>query len=242
MENAVETEIIIEKAGPGIDPEILRQLKAKAQVNRDRRMKRVIGRGIPIVYVPTGTTLLRFYMDSENNITRTFLRHKIGKMSVPCLNGCPLCTYLSELDEKYPDVPGAWRLRPKATTIAYAWIFSCSEDSKFVKTETPVLLMGNHKLGRDLEDHIADMDEEEFAKMLDPRADHVLWELKSGNNGRDFSLAPSFKTGTMDPLPDALYPLSQCVHPEGREPTAVQISKFIEIINRVYEGYIETAA
>jgi hypothetical protein len=241
MENAVETEIIIEKAGPGIDPEILRRLKEKAQVNREKRTKRVIGRGIPIVYVPTGTTLLRFYMDSEHNITRTFLRHKMGKVSIPCLDDCPICTHLSEMEEKYPDFQGAWKLDSREATIAYAWIFQCSENSKFAKIGTPVLLMGNHKLGRELNDHIADIDEEEFAKMLDPQADHVLWELKSGNNGRDFSLAPSFKTGTMDPLPHSLYPLSQCIYPEGQEPRAEEVSKFIEIINQAYEIYTTAA-
>lgn len=227
-----------------VDPEILRRLKEKAQMNRQKRTKHV-GKNphlAPIVYVPTGTSLLRFYMDSESNITRTFLRHKAGRISVPCLSGCSLCTYLSELDEKYPDVPGAWKLRSRTATIVYAWIFSCSEENKFVKSGTPVILMGNYKLERELNDHIADIDEEEFAKMLDPQADHALWELKSGNNGRDFSLAPSFKTGTMAPLPNGLYPLSQCIHPQGQEPRPEDLSKFIAIINQIYEGCIETAA
>jgi hypothetical protein len=229
----------------GIDIEILRQLKEKAQVNRERRGQRFAGRGnrkAPIVYVPAGTTLLRFYKDRENNITRTLLRHKVQKISVPCPDGCPVCTYLSAMEEKYPDFPGAWKLHPMETTIVYAWIFSCSEDSKFVKTQTPVLLMGNHKLGRELNDHVAEMDEEDLAKMIDPLADHVLWELKSGNNGRDFGLAPSFRTGMMDPLPNTLYPLSQCIHPEGQEPTAEEVSKFIEIIDETYKTYIGTAA
>ena len=62
----------------GIDLEILRRLKEKAEVNRAKRAN-VAGRDprkAPIVYVPTGTTLLRFYMDSENNILRTLRRHK----------------------------------------------------------------------------------------------------------------------------------------------------------------------
>lgn len=235
----------IQKVHPEvIDVEILRRLKARAQINREKRATRLArnAQKAPIVYVPTGTTLLRFYMDSENNITRTFLRHKMGKISVPCLDGCPLCTYLSDLEEKCPDVPEAWKLRPKTTTISYAWIFSCTENDKFVKVQTPVLLMGNHKLGRELDDHIADIDEDELEKMLDPQADHVLWELKSGENGRDFSLAPSFKTGMMDPLPNTLYPLSQCIHPEGQDPTAEEVSKFIEIIDETYKTYIGTAA
>lgn len=243
MENA-ETQIIIEKAGPGIDPETIRQLKEKAQANREKRTKRVMGRDIgksPIVYVPTGTTLLRFYMDSEHNITRTFLRHKMGKVSIPCLDDCPICTHLSEMEKKYPDFQGAWKLGSREATIAYAWIFQCSEDSKFVKLETPVLLMGNHKLGRELDYHIANIDEVEFGKMLDPQTEHVLWELKSGDNSRDFSLAPSFKTGTMAPLPDGLYPLSQCIHPEGQEPRAQEVSKFIEIIDSTYEAYTTAA-
>lgn len=227
-----------------IDPETIRRLKETAEKNREKRAEHVRRdpRKAPIVYVPEGTTLLRFYMDSENNITRTLLRHKMGKISVPCLDGCPVCTYLSEMEERCPDLPLAWKLRPRTATIVYAWIFSCTENDKFVKVQTPVILMGNHKLGRELNDHIADIDEEEFAKMLDPQTEHVLWELKSGNNGRDFGLAPSFKTGLMDPLPNTLYPLSQCIHPEGREPTVEEVSKFIAIINQAYEGYVGTAA
>jgi hypothetical protein len=228
----------------GVDLEVLRQLKQKANENREKRAKRGGGgrdnRMAPIVYVPAGTTNLRFYMDSENNITRTFFRHKVGQDSVHCLHGCPVCKYLSDMEKKYPDFQGAWKLGSRETTIAYAWIFNCSEESKFVKLETPVLLMGNHKLGRELNDHIADIDEEEFSKMLDPLTVHAMWELKSGNNGRDFSLAPSFKKATMDPMPDTLYPLSQCIYPVGQEPTAEQVSKFIEIINEAYETHIKT--
>jgi len=146
------------------------------------------------------------------------------------------------MEEKYPDFQEAWKLRRGEITIVYAWIFSSSENNKFIKTETPLLLMGNYKLGRELNDHIADMDEDEFAKMLDPLTDHVLWDLKSGNNSRDFSLAPSLKTGTMDPLPNTLYPLSQCIHPEGQEPTTEEVHKFIKIINEAYETHSKTAA
>lgn len=226
-----------------IDLETIRRLKETADKNREKRAEHVRRdpHKVPIVYVPTGTTLLRFYIDSENSIMRAFLRHKKGKVSIPCLDGCPVCTHLSEMEERYPDLPGAWKLGSREITIAYAWIFQCSEDSKFVKLETPVLLMGNHKLGRELNDHIADIDQDELEKMLDPQTEHVLWELKSGNNGRDFSLAPSFKTGTMDPLPHGLYPLSQCIHPEGEEPTAEQVSKFIAIINQAYEIYTTAA-
>jgi len=225
-----------------IDLELLRQLKEKADKNRAKRAKPIVEdpRKAPIVYVPTGTTLLRFYMDSENNIVRTMFRHKIRKNSVPCLDGCPVCTHLSEKEKKYPDFQDAWKLRSREITMAYAWIFSCSEDSKFVKIETPVLLMGNYKLGRELNDQIADIDEEDFAKMLDPLSNHALWELKSGNNGKDFSLAPSFKTGTMEPLPDNLYPLSECIHPEGQQPNEEEISKFIEKINVAYEMYLRS--
>jgi hypothetical protein len=223
-----------------IDPELLRQLKERASINRAKRAKPVVkdARKAPIVYVPTGTTLLRFYMDSENNITRTLFRHKARKNSVHCLTGCPVCKYLSEMEKKYPDFPGTWKLRSMETSIVYAWIFSSSEESKFVKIETPVLLMGNYKLGRELNDHIADIDEEDFARMLDPLSEHALWELKCGNNGKDFSLAPSFKTGTMDPLPDTLYPLSQCIHPEGQAPNEEEISRFIEKIDVAYEMYL----
>lgn len=163
------------------------------------------------------------------------------KNSVPCVGGCPICTYLCEMEKKYPDFQGSWKLRSREITIVYAWIFSSSEDNKFVKTGAPVLLMGNHKLGRELNDHIADMDEEDFARMLDPLTEHALWELKSGNNGKDFSLAPSFKTGTMDLLPDALYPLSQCIHLEGEVPSAEEVSKFIEVIESTYEAYVKKA-
>jgi hypothetical protein len=227
----------------GIDVEILRQLKEKAKENREKRAKRGAGRDVrmaPIVYVPAGTTLLRFYMDSENNLTRTFFRHKIGQDSVHCLPNCPVCKYLSEMEKKYPDFQGAWKLGSREVTIAYAWLFYCSEENKFVKLETPVLLMGNHKLGRELNDHIADIEEEEFSRMLEPLTHHAMWELKSGNNGRDFSLAPSFKKGTMDPLPDTIYPLSQCIYSEGQEPSLDEIHKFIEIINEAYESHIKT--
>jgi len=233
-----------QKVHPGvIDVEILRRLKARAQINREKRAIRV-GKNPhmdPIVYVPTGTTLLRFYIDSEDNITRTFLRHKIGRISLPCFDGCPVCTYLSEMEETYPDFPSAWRLGPVTNTLVYAWIFSCTKNDKFVKIQTPVLLMGNHKLGRELDDHIADIDEAELLKMLDPQTDHALWELKSGKNSRDFSLAPSLRTGTMDQLPDTLYPLSQCIFTEGEEPTAEQVSKFIEIIDEAYGSYTTVA-
>jgi len=227
-----------------IDPELFRQLKEKAAINRAKRAKPIVEdpRKAPIVYVPTGTTLLRFYMDSENNIVRTIFRHKIRKNSVPCLDGCPVCTHLSEMEKKYPDFPGAWKLRSMETTIVYAWIFSSSEDSKFVKIGTPVLLMGNYKLGRELENRIAEIDEEEFAKMLDPLTDHVLWEVKSGKDSRDFSLVPTLKTGTMEPLPDTLDPLGQCIHPEGQEPNEEEISKFIKVIDNAYEMYVRSVA
>ncbi len=225
-----------------IDPELLRQLKERAAINRAKRAKPIVedSRKAPIVYVPTGTTHLRFYIDSENNITRTLFRHKVRNNSVHCLDDCPVCNHRSEMEKKYPDFQEAWKLRRREITIAYACIFSCSEANKFIKIGTPVLLMGNYKLGRELNDHIADIDEEVFAKMLDPLSEHALWELKSGNNGKDFSLAPSFKTGRMDSLPDTLYPLSQCIHPEGQEPNEEDISKFIRVIDVAYELYVRS--
>ena len=229
-----------------VNMEVLRQLKERAAINREKRAK-FFGKDFlkaPLIYVPGGTTLLRFYMDSENNVMRTLFRHKVREISVDvhCLDGCAVCAYLSEMEKKYPDFQEAWKLRRREITIVYAWIFSCSVKNKFIKTETPVLLMGDHKLGRELNDHIADMEEEEFAKMLDPLADHVWWELKSGHNSRDFSLATSFERGTMDPLPDTLYPLSQCIHPEGQEPSTEEVHRFIEIINEAYETQSKTAA
>ena len=94
--------------------------------------------------------------------------------------------------------------------------------------------------GREVNDHIADIDEEDFAKMLDPLSEHALWELKSGNNGKDFSLAPSFKTGRMDTLPEILYPLSQCIHPEGEEPNEEEVHRFIQVIDDAYEMYVRS--
>jgi hypothetical protein len=230
-------------ADMSIDPEVIQQLKEKAQDNRAKRGERVgrDPRKAPVVYVPTGTTLLRFYFDSENKIMRTLIRHKIRKVSVPCLEGCPVCAYLSEMGLKYPYLPEAWKLRAIETTISYAWIFSCSEGSSYVKTEKPVLLMGNHRLGWALNDHIADIDEESFAKMVNPQVDHFLWELKCGQNNRDLSLAPSLKTGTMEALPDTLYPLSQCIHPEGEEPDTEQISRFMKVIDGAYRAYLGMA-
>jgi len=146
------------------------------------------------------------------------------------------------MEKKYPDFQGSWKLRSREITIVYAWIFSCSEDSKFVKIGTPVLLMGNYKLGRELNDQIADIDEEDFAKMLDPLSEHALWELKSGKDSRDFSLAPTLKTGTMDRLPEILYPLSQCILPEGEQPNEEEISKFIQLIDVAYEMYLRSVA
>ena len=228
---------------PGIDINVLRQLQQKAKENREKRAKEGGGRDsrmAPIVYVPAGNTYLRFYVDSENNIIRTLFRHKVGQDSAHCVGTCKICRYLGEMEKKYPDFQGAWKLGSREITIAYAWIFECSEENKFVKLKTPVLLMGNRKLGRELNDRIADIDEEEFGKMLDPLQKHAIWELRSSNNGRDFSLSPSFKPGTMDPLPDTLYPLSQCIYSEGQEPTEEQVRKFIAIINDTYENYVKT--
>ena len=224
-----------------IDPEILRQLRETADKNRAKAIVKD-ARKAPIVYVPAGTTHLRFYMDSENNVLRTLRRHKVRNNSVPCLDDCPVCNHLSKMEKKYPDFQGSWKLRSREITIVYAWIFSCSEDSKFVKIGTPVLLMGNYKLGRELNDQIADIDEEDFAKMLDPLSEHALWELKSGKDSRDFSLAPTLKTGTMDRLPEILYPLSQCILPEGEQPNEEEISKFIQLIDVAYEMYLRSVA
>jgi len=227
-----------------IDPDVIRKLKEQAKINREKRASAAIGRGprmAPIVYVPGGTTILRFYMDSEKNLTRMLRRHKGDKMSVLCLDGgCKICGYLTAMDEKYPDFRGASRLYSVQITIAYAWIFSCSEVGKFVRTMTPVLLMGDHKLGREVDAHVEIMDEEALGKMLDPSTDHVLWELKSYD--RRLSLAPTSERGTMDSLPKTLYPLSQCIHPEGQAPKTEQVDKFIEIIDEFYRTYIETAA
>ena len=224
------------------DLEIIRKLKEEAQINREKRVKEAIARArmVPIVYVPAGSTLLRFYLDPENNIKRTLFRHKMGKITVPCLDNCEVCSYLTAMDEKYPDFRAASRLYSVQITIAYAWIFSCSEVGKFVRTMTPVLLMGNHKLGREVDVLVDSMDEEALGKMLDPSTDHVLWELKSYD--RRLSLALTSETRTMDPLPKSLYPLSQCIHPEGQAPKTEQVDKFIEIIDEFYRTYIETAA
>jgi hypothetical protein len=80
------------------------------------------------------------------------------------------------------------------------------------------------------------MDDRELSRMFDPLAEHNLWELNSGNV--EFSLSQSFNTGTMDPLPENLYPLSRCIHPEGREPTPEQVSKFVQLIDDAYRLYL----
>jgi hypothetical protein len=221
----------------GVDLEIVRMLKEKARISIERRASEAIrkeSRWAPIVYTPVGITLFRFYRDSENSITRTFFRHRMRKISVPCLDDdCDICGYLTEMDEKHPNCRAVWRLYPAETTILYAWIFSCTQEK--VRTGTPVLLMGDHHLGRQLDDHIANMDDDALAKMINPLTDDVLWELKS-DRGR-LSLAPTLKTGTMDPLPASLYPLKDCIHPEGQPPTTEQISQCIQLIDEAYQSY-----
>jgi hypothetical protein len=224
-----------------IDLEIVRRLKEQARISVEKRAIEAIrrdSRWAPIVYIPVGTTLLRFYMDTDNSVTRTFLRHKMNKTSVPCLDDrCEICSYLNEMDEKHPNFRGAWRLYPVGTTIAYVWIFRCTQENESVRIGTPVLLMGNYHLGRQLDDRIANMDDDALAKMINPLTDDVLWQLKSTRG--HLSLAPTLETGTMDPLPASSYPLKECIHPEGQAPTTEQISQFIQIIDDTYRTYLD---
>jgi hypothetical protein len=224
--------------------------KSAEQRTEEAKQKRKNGSYAPTIYTPDGVSYVRFYADSEGEVVRTLQMHKAkvgkkGTLRSLCTGDakcCPICRKLEYWTTKFPGMGTAWMLKSREISIAYTIFFSASDtDNKYLMLEEPMLLMGDYRLADELSEKIQTMPDDEFQKMLNPEVPHSLFELKSkrksSGKGTNFSLGHHWDKKAMEPLPEHLPPLSQCIYPQGQAPDPTEQESFIKAIDAAFEGY-----
>jgi hypothetical protein len=213
------------------------QDQANARKERSNRLTKNLP---PIVYVPDGVIHARFYADSEGNYVKTFYRHKINrpaKLSFQCLgpDRCEACKRLAEI-QGWTD---GWRFSSREVAITYAYLLQYDGSSEYVKLETPVILMGNHKLANELSETISELGSiDDISKFFDPDELYARLKIKSVGRGREFSSKLlSNQPVTIPHLPENLPPLSEVMYKEGELPPADIVSRYIQIMEKTYEDW-----
>jgi hypothetical protein len=204
----------------------------------------------PIIYMPEGTTIVGFYADSEGKVCRTLWVHdvKIDNEHVKCLclggiKLCPICQKLQGWKTKFPDMGTAWKYKGREISISYVTLFQASIPSKYIQLDTPMLLIGDHRLADELSEKVRSLPEDEVENMLNhPEVPHMLFQMRSikkGNRkGTDFSLGMHWERKAMDPLPDKFPPLSQCIFKSDQGPDPGKQSAFIRVMDAAFENYV----
>lgn len=214
---------------------------AAAQATRTASKKLVRRRaGIPqpIVYIPKGTMLVRFYLDSEDQYIRVVFRHGAGKDAVRCFppHECEICRTLRDLEAKYP-ILARDLLREygsKEIAMTYALIYEYTGvDDKFIKLDTPLLFVGDQRLRAALDTAVSQMEDANLQRMFSPRSEHFAWEITKAA-GR-FSCKPSIERRRMRLLPDDLPPLRKRLHDGDELPDAKRARDFISRIREFCE-------
>jgi hypothetical protein len=207
-----------------------------------------------IVYVPNGSLMVRFYIDCENQVLRTFQRHSIkikkpdGSAStfhVRCMassSGCPICDHIYE---KFSGEPGyepgwKWEYEKKNNTIAYGFIFKSNAEWE-IKPQyisTPIVLMSGKRFASELSEMIQKLPDEEMVKVFTPELPHYLWEIKCKDFGKDsFNVSPvSWEQKSMEPLPQGAPPLSQVYYKENEMPSREVLYEFINKFDERFES------
>jgi hypothetical protein len=207
----------------------IQRLKEKASNPKEREPKvKRLSDLTPLVHVPKGTTLARFYMDREGEAVRTILVHQHEGALVPCIgDGCEICAYLADV----ADFGSKWKFEVTEKSIAYATIFDYQgSDGEYVKKNIPVVLMGNWRLRKDIYDLLGGLDVEDIGDLFNPKARSALWVIKK--ESKSFSCGLHVKRATMDLLPDHIAPLSQCFFVDGSVPSREEINGFVEKIRK----------
>lgn len=182
--------------------------------------------------------LVRFYLDSEGQSLRVVYRHGAGKDAVRCfpVDECEICRTLRDLEAKYPSLArDAFRkYRSEVVAMTYALIFEYTGvDEKYIKLNTPVLLIGDHRLQADLDPAVKRMEDADLQRMFSPRSEHHAWEITKDT--RRFSCKPSIERRKMRLLPDDLPPLRKRLHDGDELPDAKKAREFIRRIREFCE-------
>jgi hypothetical protein len=211
---------------------------ASTRANFKKPDRRRAGTSQPIVYIPKGTMLVRFYIDSEGQYLRIVYRHGVGKDAVRCFppQGCEICRTLQDLEENNPSLArDAFRkYGSELVAMTYALIFEyAGRDGKYIKLNTPVLLIGDHRLRAALDTAVSRMQDVDLQRMFSPRSEHYVWEITK--DARLFSCKPSTERRRMRLLPDDLPPLRKRLHDEGEMPDPKKASEFVRGIREFCE-------
>jgi hypothetical protein len=193
-----------------------------------------------MAYVPEGTTKFRPYLDKDGEPYRTGWRHKIGKLSIPCMgrDQCKICERLSEISDSWK---GAWKFGGQEYTLMYAWIFEASDaNNRYLKLNEPILLMGNAKLANEVSFQIKDnaKTDEELISMFNPFEPGLMWQLRVDRDNKVFSLGYASRKGTMDALPESLPALSDCYFKAGQLPNPDKEAEFLNEMETSYQKFL----
>lgn len=197
-----------------------------------------------VIYVPNGSLQVRFYIDRENQILRTFNRHvvkfkgtdnKDHTLHFRCMQntevGCPVCDHINHRFAEYPEFnPGwKWEFGSRNVTIAYATIFKAETQWPVKTLNSPIVLMSGKKFASELSEMVQKLPNEEMVKAFTPETVHHVWEIKCKDFGKEsFSVSIlSWDQKAMEPLPDDAPPLSMVYYKEGELPSRDMMSDFI---------------
>lgn len=196
--------------------------------------------GGSLAYVPEGVTKFRPYLDKDGELYRTGWRHKIGKLSVPCMgrDQCKICQRLAEISDSWK---GAWKFGGQEYTLMYVWVFETSDaNNRYLKLNEPLLLMGNAKLANESAFQMKDNCKtiKEIESMFNPFEPGLMWQLRVDRDNKVFSLGFAGRKGTMDALPESLPPLSECYFKLGQAPNPDKLSEFMNEMEAGYQKYL----
>lgn len=226
-----------------LSPETLKRIREEASTRKGFDSG-IHGPNVPIVWIPDGTTFVRFQPDSEGEYRRTLWRHKRNDVSFRCSgpNVCEACRLLRHLDEGGRwDM--AWQFKSRQVSLAYGVIveYAGAAKSQYVKTGIPVLLMYTYKLAKRLDAMICDLGStEEIQKFFDPDEPYRVVQIHSWDRGLKFSMdLMKRRSAKVSALPEHFPPLREMIFTDDETPPPWQVEKFNTAIEKAYMKWKE---
>jgi len=230
-----------EKDLSGLPEEIQKLIKEAEEADTGES-----GEDTPIVFLPEGTTKLRFYLDPQGKFCREMYRYKLngietpnGKKSIylPYVEDNPIEKLQKELESL--GYGNAWMYAPSQHFLCYAWLISSDEKNDAVKLNQLVILEMKWKVWNQIMSCIREFNPQVVYDMFNPEKEMNVWSInyKRGRGGNVSVAGDMHIKCSIDPLPEGTLPLTQCWVAEGEqqdsESVALVVSHMRKLIKQI---------
>lgn len=145
--------------------------------------------GPPIVWIPDGTTKLRFYIDKRRvplRLIRKLYLHRAveaNKVKVRCVGeSCQVCKAVKSAAAR--GYEGSWRFAARLIGLAYGYIYDSTDQSEYMVTKQAVALVLHSRIVEQINRLIASYNANKAAQVFDPdRPSFLIVIMHKGGRG-----------------------------------------------------------